>query len=107
MHVPDSEYDDIDDDDNPVVVGGQELVTARRPPMADADKVALQMFFHENNAQFWDQKTRIKNVAMMVDREAIFSYLSRNQVTARYQLYYHELSSRQFFGETFIMVPTP
>ena len=89
-------------DGNPVVVGGQQLVAAaRRPPMSDADKVALQMIFYEQQAQFWDKKTRIKNIALLVDREVRFEHLSRNQVTARYHLYYHELTSREYFGVKF------
>ena len=58
-----------DQDDGPVVVGGQPLVVVRRQPISDVDKVALQMIFkfrvHEHAAQFWDKKTRIKNVALL------------------------------------------
>ena len=108
MDSQDSDHDEEEDNEdedggNPVVVGGQELVAAgtRRPPMSDEDKVALQIIFQEHAAQNWSRKYRIKCVASLVDKEDRFKHLSRNQVTARYHLYYHELNSRQYFGVKF------
>ena len=79
----DSDHDNNDEDEdgrNPIVVGGQKLVAAgaRRPPMSDEDKVALQIIFREHDVQNWNKKTRIKFVALLVDQEERFRHLSRN-----------------------------